>query len=241
MIGKKLDCIIVDDEPLALDILENFISKNKNLNLVGRCRNAIEAKEFLTAKKIDLMFLDINMPEISGLTFIKSLDEKPAFIFTTAYSEYALDGFELDALDFLLKPISEDRFNKSLQKALEYASFQNSDEISETNLENDFFYIKVNNQMTKVFYDEISHIEAFADYIKIFLGAKKLVTLQTMKNMENKLPQNKFIRIHRSYIVNQKKVTVYNSSNCQIGDLQFPVGKSYKENFLETMKSQVTL
>lgn len=241
MTTKKLDCIIVDDEPLALDILETFIKKNENLNLVGRCRNAIEAKELLAVKKIDLMFLDINMPEISGLTFIKSLSEKPAFIFTTAYSEYALDGFELDALDFLLKPISEERFNKSVQKALEYASFQNSDEVSESNLENEFIYIKVNNQMTKVFYDEISHIEAFADYVKIFLNDKKLVTLQTMKNMENKLPTDKFIRIHRSFIVNQNRVTSYNSGNCNIGDLQFPIGKSYKDNFLETMKSKMTL
>lgn len=234
---SEITCIIIDDEPLALDILESYIAKFPQLILVGRCRNAMEAKELLSVKKVNLMFVDINMPEISGLTFVKSLNDKPLFIFTTAYSEYAVDGFDLEAIDFLLKPISLERFQKSISKVAEYYQLRDDNQVSESDLENEFIYIKANQQMQKVAYADINYVEAFADYVKIYLPEKKIVTLQTMKNMEEKLPKDKFIRVHRSFIVNQKHITSYSTTNCKVGDINLPVGKSYKDAFSSLMKN----
>jgi len=238
---SEITCIIIDDEPLARDILESYIAKSPQLKLVGKCRNAMEAKELLLVKKVNLMFVDINMPEISGLTFVKSLDDKPLFIFTTAYSEYAIDGFNLEAIDFLLKPISFERFEKSILKVAEYYQLRNDNQVSESDLENDFIYIKANQQMQKVAYADISYVEAFADYVKIYLPNRKIVTLQTMKNMEEKLPKDQFIRIHRSFIVNQKHISSYSPTNCKIGENILPVGKSYKDAFSNLMKNNKSL
>ena len=233
--------IALDDEPLALDIIEAYVKKHPELNLVTRCNNAEEATEILKNHPIDLMFLDIQMPGINGLNFIRSLEQKPLFMFTTAYSEYAIDGFELDAIDYLLKPIAYDRFEKAVEKAKEYYSIKNNLDVTESDLDNEYIFVKANQQLVKLSYGEILYVEAFADYVKIFLNDRKIVTLQTMKKMESKLPKDIFSRVHRSFIVNRKAVESFSTSICEINGVKIPVGKSYKNDFVQLMKSNPIL
>ncbi len=232
-----MNCIAVDDEPLALDIIEAYVNKHPELSLVARCNNAAEASEVLKTHKVDLMFLDINMPEISGLTFVKSLEKKPLFIFTTAYPDHAVEGFELDAIDYLLKPIAYDRFEKGVDKAKEYYKIKQNADVAETDLESDYIFVKANQKLIKLAYSDIYYVEAFADYVKIFLVDKKIVTLQTMKNMEKKLPEDLFTRVHRSFIVNRKLVQSFSTSMCEVNGVKIPIGKNYKEAFVGLMKS----
>ena len=232
-----MNCIAVDDEPLALDIIEAYVNKHPELSLVARCNNAAEASEVLKTHKVDLMFLDINMPEISGLSFVKSLEKKPLFIFTTAYPDYAVEGFELDAIDYLLKPIAYDRFEKGVEKAKEYYKIKQNADVAETDLESDYIFVKANQKLIKLAYSDIYYVEAFADYVKIFLADKKIVTLQTMKNMEKKLPEDMFTRVHRSFIVNRKLVQSFSTSMCEVNDVKIPIGKNYKDVFVGLMKS----
>lgn len=232
-----MNCIAVDDEPLALDIIENYVNRHPDLTLVARCNNAAEASEVLKKHKIDLMFLDIQMPEISGLSFVKSLEKKPLFMFTTAYPDYAVEGFELDAIDYLLKPIAYDRFEKGVEKAKEYYSIKQNSDVAETDLENEHIFVKANQKLIKLAYSDIYYVEAFADYVKIFLADKKIVTLQTMKNMEKKLPSEFFSRVHRSFIVNRNHVESFSTSLCEVNGIKIPIGKNYKESFVGIMKS----
>ena len=236
-----MNCIAVDDEPLALDIIEAYVTKHPELTLVARCNNAAEASEVLKKHKVDLMFLDIQMPEITGLSFVKSLEHKPLFMFTTAYPDYALEGFELDAIDYLLKPIAYDRFEKGVEKALEYYKIKQNSDVAESDLENEHFFVKAKQKLIKLSYSEIYYVEAFADYVKIFLADKKIVTLQTMKNMERKLPPEMFSRVHRSFIVNRKHVASFSTSVCEVNEVKIPIGKNYKEAFVSLMKSNTIL
>lgn len=236
-----MNCIAVDDEPLALDIIESYVTKHPDLNLIARCNNAAEASEVLKSRQVDLMFLDIQMPEISGLNFIKSLDKKPLFMFTTAYPDYAVEGFELDAIDYLLKPIAYDRFEKAVEKAKEYFKLKSSADLAETDMENEFFFVKANQKLIKLSYNEIHYVEAFADYVKIFLADKKIVTLQTMKNMEKKLPENMFSRVHRSFIVNRSHVSSFSGTKLDVNGVAIPIGKNYKDEFIQLMKSNTIL
>ncbi len=236
-----MNCIALDDEPLALDIIEAYVKKHPELNLIARCNNAEEASKVLNSQHIDLMFLDIQMPGVTGLNFVRSLKNKPLFMFTTAYSEYAIDGFELDAIDYLLKPIAYDRFEKAIEKAKEYYTIKNNSGLTESDLENDFIFVKANQQLIKLAYGEILYVEAFADYIKIFLNDRKIVTLQTMKKMEAKLPSDIFSRVHRSFIVNRKAVQSFSTSVCEVNGEKIPVGKNYKNDFIKLMKSNPIL
>jgi two-component system response regulator LytT len=233
-----MKCLVVDDEPLALDILESYIKKVPDLELVGKCSNALEASEFLKNHKVDLMFLDIQMPEITGLEFMRSLSNPPLVVFSTAYSEFAVEGFELNALDYLLKPVAFDRFNKTIERVREYMSLKKSDEVEAPDLENDHIFIKSNQKQVKLSYDQIFYVEAFADYVKLYTAEKRYITLQTMKNMELKLPKEKFIRVHRSFIVGLKYITSFNSSEVEIGAVKIPVGKNYKDEFLLKLRSK---
>ena len=232
-----MNCIAVDDEPLALDIIESYVNKHPDLNLIARCNNAAEASEILKTRKVDLMFLDIQMPEISGLNFIKSLEQKPLFMFTTAYPDYALEGFELDAIDYLLKPIAYDRFEKGVEKAKEYYEVKKNKGAAETDMDNDFIFVKANQKLIKLAYSDIYYVEAFADYVKIFLEDKKIVTLQTMKNMEKKLPSEMFSRVHRSYIVNQAKVTALSKNDVELGEIEIPIGENFKNHVFDASKT----
>lgn len=236
-----MNCIALDDEPLALDIIEAYVKKHPELNLIARCNNADEASKVLNSQHIDLMFLDIQMPGVTGLNFVRSLKNKPLFMFTTAYSEYAIDGFELDAIDYLLKPIAYDRFEKAIEKAKEYYTIKNNSGLTESDLENDFIFVKANQQLIKLAYGEILYVEAFADYVKIFLNDRKIVTLQTMKKMEAKLPSDIFSRVHRSFIVSRKAVQSFSTSVCEVNGEKIPLGKNYKNDFIKLMKSNPIL
>ena len=236
-----MNCIALDDEPLALDIIEAYVKKHPELNLIARCNNADEASKVLNSQHIDLMFLDIQMPGVTGLNFVRSLKNKPLFMFTTAYSEYAIDGFELDAIDYLLKPIAYDRFEKAIEKAKEYYTIKNNSGLTESDLENDFIFVKANQQLIKLAYGEILYVEAFADYVKIFLNDRKIVTLQTMKKMGAKLPSDIFSRVQRSFIVNRKAVQSFSTTVCEVNGEKIPVGKNYKNDFIKLMKSNPIL
>jgi DNA-binding LytR/AlgR family response regulator len=238
---NTIRCIAVDDEPLALDIIKGHISQFEGLELLRTCSNALEAKQAVETLKPDLIFLDISMPEITGLSFAKSLENPPLIVFTTAYSEYAIDGFDLNAVDYLLKPISPDRFKKSVAKVQEYFAIKQRNEHDETELEDNHIFVKANQKMVKLQYSDILYVEAFADYVKIFTSEKRIVTLQTMKKMEKKLPENRFVRVHRSFIVNYKSVDSYSTNEIQIGDVRIPIGKNYKDGFNSVMKANKTL
>ncbi len=232
-----MKCLIVDDEPLAIDVIKSHLSSYKDFELVGTCSNAIQAAEVLKSKDVDLVFLDIQMPEVTGIEFVRSLENPPLIVFTTAYAEFAVEGFELDAIDYLLKPISKDRFDKAIVKAKEYYNLKNGNEVDNTELEDEFIFVKANQKLIKISYDDILYVEAFADYVKIYIPEKRIVTLQTMKKMENKLPADKFCRIHRSFIVGLKHIESYNTSEVGVGGKRLPIGKNFKDKFMDLMKS----
>lgn len=229
--------LIVDDEPLALDILENYIDRIPDLELIARCDNAIDANEILQKEEIDLVFLDIQMPQMTGIELIKSLSTTPAFVFTTAYTEYAVDGFELDALDYLVKPIAFDRFMKAVNKYKE-----SRDSGSQTsNSSDDFFFVKADKKLIKIHFDEILYIEGLKDYVIIKKEKGRVIALQTMKSLEKKLPSNLFMRVHRSYIVNIDKIKAIVGNAIEIIESgqtkHIPIGKNYKDDLIAIVES----
>lgn len=234
-----LKVIIVDDEPLAQDVLETYIEKIPELNLVQKCSNALEANDALQKHQIDLMFLDIQMPQLTGVDFLKTLSKPPMVIFTTAYPNYALEGFELNALDYLLKPISLERFMKAVNKALDQFGLQHREATgSEAESEGpDFIFVKADKKLVKINYDEILYIEGLKDYVIIRMEKGRVITLQTMKSLEEKLPLAKFKRIHRSYIVNIDKINAIVGNMVEVmekGKAQhLPIGKNYRDELLD--------
>ncbi|MDA9087165.1 LytTR family DNA-binding domain-containing protein [Polaribacter sp.] len=233
---NTINCVIVDDEPVARNVLETFVAKIPNLELVKSCKNAMEAFEVANQQKIDIFFLDINMPEISGLSLAKSINQKAKIIFTTAYREYAVDGFNLKAVDYLLKPISFDRFLQSIHKYFEGVSFIDSEiKIEKSVLKNDFIFVRSDRKMIKINFDEIQYVESLSDYIKIHSVDKTITTRETISNIETKLPAKNFLRIHRSYIVNLKKMNSYTNEFVEIGKNAIPISRTYKENVLKKL------
>lgn len=226
--------VIVDDEPLAIDIIESYVSQMPNLEWVASCRSAIEANAILEKEKVDLMFLDIQMPQLSGIDFLKSLSNPPMVVFTTAFPNFAVEGFELNAVDYLLKPISMDRFLKAVNKA---QAKMPSSQMESTALDSDeFFFVKADKKLMKIAYDDILYIEGLKDYVIIRMETGRVITLQTMKNLEKNLPQGQFKRVHRSYIVNLQKIISIEGSSVEIkgqkdGKL-LPIGKNYREELL---------
>lgn len=233
---NTINCVIVDDEPVARNVLETFVAKIPNLELVKSCKNAMEAFEVANQQKIDIFFLDINMPDISGLSLAKSINQKAKIIFTTAYREYAVDGFNLQAVDYLLKPISFDRFLQSIHKYFEGVSFIDSEiKIEKSVLKNDFIFVRSDRKMIKINFDEIQYVESLSDYIKIHSVDKTITTRETISNIETKLPAKNFLRIHRSYIVNLKKINSYTNEFVEIGKNAIPISRTYKENVLKKL------
>jgi|TARA_B110000091_G_C13709456_1_gene429814 two-component system LytT family response regulator len=233
---NTINCVIVDDEPVARNVLETFVAKIPNLELVKSCKNAMEAFEVANQQKIDIFFLDINMPDISGLSLAKSINQKAKIIFTTAYREYAVDGFNLQAVDYLLKPISFDRFLQSIHKYFEGVSFIDSEiKIEKSVLKNDFIFVRSERKMIKINFDEIRYVESLSDYIKIHSADKTITTRETISNIETKLPAKNFLRIHRSYIVNLKKINSYTNEFVEIGKNAIPISRTYKENVLKKL------
>lgn len=233
---SKLNVIIVDDEPLALDVLETFITQVPELHLVRRCNNAFEANEAINNYQVDLIFLDIQMPQLTGIDFLKSLAHPPMVIFTTAYSNYAIEGFELDAVDYLLKPISFERFMKAVNRAIENHRAL-AQPVAEEVDEKDYIFIKADKKLVRVKFEDIVYIEGLKDYVIIRLDASRVITLQTMKSLEDKLPVQKFRRIHRSFIVNIDKIEAIVGNMVEVmekGQIKhLPIGKNYRDELLD--------
>lgn len=233
-----INVIIVDDEPLAQDVLETYIGKIPELNLVRKCSNALEANEALKANDIDLMFLDIQMPQLTGTDFLKTLSDPPLVIFTTAYPNYAIEGFELNALDYLLKPISLERFMKAVNKAMDQIELQRREAGgSAPGAEDEYFFVKADKKLVKVNFKDIIYIEGLKDYVIIRMDTSRVITLQTMKSLEDKLPQNVFRRIHRSYIVNIDRINAIVGNMVEVMEKNqakhLPIGKNYRDELLD--------
>lgn len=241
-----INVIIVDDEPLAQDVLETYIEKVPELKLVKKCNNAFEANDALKNNQVDLMFLDIQMPQLTGIDFLKTLSKPPLVIFTTAYSNYAIEGFELNALDYLLKPISLERFMKAVNKAIDQIELQRKEAPAAAapgggaHAEEegpDYIFVKADKKLVKVNFDEVIYIEGLKDYVIIRLENTRVITLQTMKSLEDKLPEGMFKRIHRSYIVNIGKISAIVGNMVEVLEKgqakHLPVGKNYRDELLE--------
>lgn len=234
-----LNCIAVDDESLALDLLEDNINKIPFLKLIKRCKNAFDAIEVLQNEQIDLIFLDIQMPGITGVQFLHSLKTKPMVIFVTAYKQYALEGFELDVVDYLLKPIDFERFLKAVNKASELYTLRNKPQVSEEPAVDKISAIFVNADysLVKIKVSEITYIEGLKDYIKIYTStsSKPIVTRMTMKAIEEKLPIPDCYRVHKSFIVSLDKIESIRNLKIKIGNAQIPISESYSEGFFKTI------
>ncbi|MFZ1523870.1 MAG: LytTR family DNA-binding domain-containing protein [Saprospiraceae bacterium] len=234
-----IKAIIVDDEPLALEVLETYISRIPEIQLVQKCENAFEANEALKNHQIDLMFLDIQMPQLSGIDFLKTLANPPCVIFTTAYPDYAVEGFELNATDYLLKPISLERFMKAVNKVSEKLATKRAEHDNNHHAEGaeDFFFVKADKKLVKINFDDILYIEGLKDYVIIRQDTGRVITLQTMKSLEDRLPVAKFKRVHRSYIVNIKKITAILGNMVELMEAgkikQLPIGKNYRDELLD--------
>lgn len=251
---ETIKCLIIDDEPLAQDVIENLLKKHPQFLIAGKCNDATSAFTALHQDNIDVIFLDIHMPVITGLNFLKALNNPPLAIFTTAYSEYAVEGFELNALDYLLKPISQDRFDKAIQKVLDKLNAtSNHANVSSTTSSTvsisssksspqkskDFIFVKCDGKLVKVLFSEILYCEGMKDYLKIHLiNGKFLVIHQTMKGMEEALPDNQFMRVHKSYIVSLPAIKSFHDNAVQFATefhVEVPVSNSYKDELLKRL------
>lgn len=233
-----IKCIIVDDEPLAIEIMESYVQKVDQLQLKGSFRNAVSAFSFLQSNPVDLIFLDIQMPKLTGIDFLKTLKNPPKVIFTTAYRDYALDGFELEVVDYLLKPIPFDRFLKAIGRVMpQPASIPVTTSATETSEQPIFF--RVDKKMVKVNVNDILYIESVKDYVKVKTLTKEITTQQKISYLEESLPKNLFLRIHRSFIVAIGKIESYSATEIDIGNTQLPIGRNYKNDVLKVLSKGV--
>ena len=235
----KIKCLIIDDEPLAIKLIRNHLSNFKQFEIIAECENAIEASQIIQANHIDLIFLDIQMPSINGIDFLKSLTKKPYVIITSAYKEFAIDGFNLDVIDFLLKPITLDRFFKGINKFLEIKA-KTINKISEIPNNNEKIsikdlFVKDTNKTYRLNPLDILYIEGMREYIKIITLNENIVTKSSLTKFYSQLPQEFFIRTHKSYIINIKKVKAFTSSTIEIKGKKIPIGRSYKIPTMEIL------
>ncbi|WP_026897658.1 LytR/AlgR family response regulator transcription factor [Daejeonella oryzae] len=236
-------CLVVDDEPLALDILADYISKIPFLKLVKTTISAIEGLSLVQNDEVDLVFLDVQMPELTGIQFLKIINGRCDVILTTAYSQYALDGYELDVTDYLLKPIAFDRFYKAAQKVLNKKQdnaaipLPAAEPPLHTN-SNNFIFVKTEHKIQKIYLDDILYIEGLKDYISIFTKSERIIILQNMKKMEETLPSKSFVRVHKSYIIALDKIDSIERSRIQIKDKIIPVGDTYREYFFKLIENK---
>ncbi|MDB5274657.1 MAG: putative response regulatory protein [Chitinophagaceae bacterium] len=229
-----IKCIIVDDEPLALRVLEKYIGKIKDLEILGQYTSALEALEVISTNNVDVIFLDIQMSEITGVQFVQSLKNPPMIVFTTAYNKYAMDGHELNAMDYLLKPISFERFLKTVNRINEHFALKKKVLTTNVNKEDlhSFIFLKAGQEMVKVEYDDILYIEGLKDYVKIFTRNNKSIIINgNLKSIENKLPARRFARIHKSTIVSIDKIDSIHKGRIKIGQIEITIGDLYKEIF----------
>jgi DNA-binding LytR/AlgR family response regulator len=237
----KIRCLIIDDEPLAQRVVERYAENLQFLEITGKCNNALEAIEFLHHNEVDLIFLDINMPKLTGMEFLRTLKNPPLVIITTAYAEYAIQGYELDVVDYLMKPFAFDRFLKAIQKAEELlrgreAVAHHEPRESEKQEEN-YLFIKSSKKTYKVNLDQILYIEALGDYVKIFTTDKMIVSYQSLKNIEALLPPKQFPRVHKSFIIALSRIDMIEGNQVKIRDRMIPVGTNYKAEFDRLIRS----
>ena len=235
---KKIQCLVIDDEPPARVILKNHIGQVDSLELAGDCSNAVEAIAFLQQHQVDLLFLDIQMPHILGTSFIRTLKNPPKVIFTTAFRKYAVEGFDLNAVDYLLKPIGFERFLQAVNKVLQLnITVKEIEPKTEPEPSRPFLYFRSERKMVKVFLDDILYLESMKDYIKIFTKAKIIITKQPISSLEELLPAEAFIRIHRSFVVAIDKIDSFSGDMIEIGKEQLPIGRIYKIEVTKVLNS----
>jgi len=229
----NITCIIIDDEPLARKGLKEYVTDVDFLNLIGEFDNPLKAAELISRGEVQLLFLDIQMPKITGLDFFKTLQNAPPVIFTTAYPQYALEGFEVNALDYLVKPVSFDRFFKAVLKAKEFY------EVRDTNRKetesSDYFFIKADNKLVKILFDEVLYVEALQNYVTIHTAARKYMTYLTFKSVEDYLPNDKFLKVHKSYIVAASKIDSIEGNDIRIGQQHIPISRNQKDEVMDKL------
>jgi DNA-binding LytR/AlgR family response regulator len=232
---EKINCLIVDDEPIAREIIQTYCSHLSYLQVIASCSNALEAKLILQQQKIDILFLDINMPVIDGISFLKTLKNPPQIIFTTAYKNYALDAFDLAACDYLLKPFSLERFIVAVDKAVEKLQPLSTFQDAAGAKTEDYVFIKTDGKIFKVLYDDLLYAEASGNYTKIVTRQQSLSPTMTFSTFETLLPKNIFLRIHRSFIINKSKIGHIEGNRVFINNTEIPIGSNYKEGFLKEL------
>ncbi len=233
---KTLKCIIADDEPIARQIVANYCDAIPHLEIVAQCKNAFEVLEVLQNEAIDLLFLDINMPKLSGLSLLKTLQQRPAVIITTAYSEYAIEGFELNVTDYLLKPFSLERFLQAISKVKNTKSLVQEVTLSKTEEKQKFIFVKSDKKLLKLNFDAVNYIEAYGNYIKIYTD-KMILVSETLSHFLEKLP-NQFLRVHKSFIINFEKLKLIDGNRISLqNNSKLPIGKSYRKDLLDRIDS----
>jgi two-component system, LytTR family, response regulator len=229
---KSVQCIIVDDEPLARKLVGDYVSRLKAWELKAACRSVAEAYEALYQNDIDVIFLDIQMPDVTGIDFLKTLKHPPLVVFTTAYAEYAVEAFQLKAVDYLLKPITEERFKEAIDKVERQLNTPGTAyQVQET----DHVFLKQDNRLVKVWFDDVLYVEALKDFSKVFLKDRTMLISAHLKMMEELLPPSKFVRIHRSYIAALHAITAVQGGVVEIGKQELPVGSTYKEELMKRL------
>lgn len=222
--NNKLTCIIVDDEEMATRVIESHLELVEDIEIVGIYHSGVEAFQALDKTKVDVMFLDIQMPKLTGISMLKMLNKKPLTVLTTAHRDYAIEGFDLDVVDYLLKPISLDRFLQTISKIRRYVTEPNSEDEVQP-----YIFIKADRQYHKLFFNDIWCVEAIKNHIRIRTPETNFISLMTLTEFESKLPADQFIRVHRSYLINRKEVTAFNAQSITIHDKVIPIGRSYKD------------
>lgn len=242
MENQRIRCLIIDDEPLAIKLIKSHLSKLESFEVAGECKNALKAIEFLRHEKIDLMFLDINMPEITGLDFLKSIPDPPYVIVTTAYREYAIDGYDLDVVDFLLKPISFERFLKSINRFCSRTkpAAENHDTPAETR-EKKFIHIQDGKNIFKLPYEDVHYFEGYGEYVKVITPGKTFIVRESLTDFENRLPADTFLRIHKSYIVNLQKIKGFSTIHVLLKEGELPIGRIYREKAVNMLRKGTDL
>ena len=233
---KKLSCIIVDDEPVARKILQQFAEQVPFLNVMGKFENAIKAETFLKENTVDIMFLDIEMPKVSGLQLLQKMDTKPMVVLTTAFANYALEGYELDVIDYLLKPFAFSRFLKAVQKAKDYYQMKNK----ATGTSQPFYiFIKSDKRIEKIELNDILYAESIGNYVSICTENKRFVAYLTIKSLEAQLPSDNFIKIHQSYLVNSSRINAIEGNEIKIADKSLPISRNYKDNIMKVVQQRL--
>jgi DNA-binding LytR/AlgR family response regulator len=228
----KLSCLIVDDEPLARKGLQEYVGEIDFLGLVGSCENGLKASTFLNEQKIDLIYLDIHMPKVSGIDFLKSLKHPPLTIFTTAYTSYAVEGYTLDVIDYLVKPITFERFLKASQKALEFFQLKTRAD-NRTPADADYFFVRCDSKFEKIFFHDVSHIEALQNYAIIYVPGKKLITYITLTSLENQLPRDRFLKVHKSFLISIPHIKAIEGNEIIVENARIPISRNLRDTVIQ--------